>query len=184
MFLFAEESYINWLMDPHSNVLNYIILVVALCWGWSKYAKPAFDSRKEQIETSIKAAQQAKQESQAFLTEQRAKVAEAQKDVDNIVKEARQVAEQMKQQIEEDSKKELADLAAKVEAAIANERQVVITEMRAQAVKAAITLCEEQLSRSVSESVKARLLTQFMEQLDTVTSSGEKMSAGQFESIR
>jgi F-type H+-transporting ATPase subunit b len=170
MFLFAEAesvpSLMDVLLDPHYNVLNWILLVALLCWIWVKYGAPAFKSREESIASTIKTAEKAKQDAAAFLKEQKERVAKAEKTAADIVAEQRQAAEQMRAQIEEQTKKDVADLKVKFESAIANERQRVVTEMRSAAVKAALTLCEEQLKTSVTPTVKARLLNQFMEQLE------------------
>ena len=57
MFLFAEAesapSLMDVLIDPHYNVLNWILLVVLLGWIWVKYGAPAFKSREESIESTI-----------------------------------------------------------------------------------------------------------------------------------
>ena len=190
MFLFAqvsgeETNMVSHLLDPKSNVINYLILLALLVWLWVKYGVPMFDQRKDTIESSIQTAKQAKIDAEAFFQEQRSKVANSEKDADLIVKEAREIADQMRVQIEEQTQKDLADMLAKLESSIANERQVVIMEMRAQAVKTAIKLCEQQLSTSVTDKVQAKLLTQFMEQLDSATHGSEpSFTAGHLESVR
>jgi F-type H+-transporting ATPase subunit b len=96
----------------------------------------------------------------------------AQKESDKIVDEAKTVAQQMKAEILNQTTREVADLHRKLESALANERQMIITEVRTAAVEAAIQLSQGYLEKNVSESDNKRLLSQFMQELDSLSGPG------------
>ena len=174
MFLFAEIHQGDWLsilLAPESNVLNWVLLIAVLWWLCAKTLPPVLKERSETIETEITSAAQAKENALKQLEEQKQKVALADKEAEQILVEAKQAAEQMRIQIEKQTEREAAELLKKFEAALANERQMAVFEMRSIATKAAIKLAEENLRSSMTEATRAKLLTQFVEQLDQVSAN-------------
>jgi len=187
MFLFAAEvedpNIMNLFLDPKSNFINWLLLVAIVVWACAKYLPSVFAARRQSIDEQINSAREAKESAAKVLAEQKTKIAEADKEIAQIVTEAKQAAEQMQRQIEEQTKKELEDLRHKFEVSAATERQVAISEMRAIAIKAAIKVAEEALSGSLSETEKARLLTQFVEQIDQITANEEYAPLSEAQSI-
>ncbi len=184
MFVFAAEhqaeavGLAEAIFDWKSNVLNWLILVAALVWYAQKSLPGVFAQRARSIQESLNSARNAKEEAQKFLAQQKERVANAEKEAAQILEEAKQAAEQMKVQIKEQTAKEMADLEAKFQSAIENERRVLVTEMRTAAAKAAVELSEQYLAHAVNQEVKGKLLNQFMEQLDTVDSNEKRLAAG------
>lgn len=80
------------------------------------------------------------------------------------------------------TKKDIDEMLHKFEVAVASERQLLINEMRAASVKAAIELTRQQLTAQTSPEVKANLLNQFMDQLESLNPKSH-VSAGSFETI-
>jgi F-type H+-transporting ATPase subunit b len=187
MFLFAAEveetNVISLLFDPKSNFINWFLLVAIIVWACAKYLPPVFAARKQSIDDQIKSAREAKESAAKVLEEHKAKIADADKEIKQIVLEAKQAAEQMQRQIEEQTKKDMEDLRHKFDASAATERQLAISEMRAIAVKAAVKVAEEALSNALSEKEKAKLLTQFVEQIDQITASEEYAPRSEAQSI-
>ncbi|MGH9551940.1 MAG: hypothetical protein ACRD3W_21320 [Terriglobales bacterium] len=166
-----------------SNLVNWILLIVALVWGWNKLTPPMFEARRTRIESGLAEAKLAREEGEKFLSEQKQRLANAEEELSKKLAEARHFAEQQQQLIREQTEKELVDLERKIKAQIENERQMAITELRAAAARASIKLTQHLLPTLLTPEVKSTLLSQFMEQLDK-TVSGPKLSAGQFESTR
>lgn len=190
MFLFAVETaaeggfYEQLVGLFENNVINWVVLAVIIVWVWMKKTPAMFQARKERIDAALRDAQSAKEQGEAFLIEQRNKVAKADDEAAKILADAKQLAEQMKTQLEEQTKRDIADLEKKLVSQVANERQLAITELRAAAAKAAIKLAEESLPSLMNEKTKSQLLTQFMEQLDAATAQGPTVPAGHLESTR
>ncbi len=174
MFFFAEVhhqlSFVEVLTDGKSNVINWLLLVIAIGYGWLKLVPPMFEARQRKIQESIANARQDSGEGKAFLTEQEARISNAEKESARIVDEARAVAAQMKADIEAQTEAEIDRLHHKLEAALLNERQLLINDLRSKAAIAAIHLSRAYLEANITDADKKRLLSQFMQQLDTVSS--------------
>jgi F-type H+-transporting ATPase subunit b len=186
VFLFANLEHSNWiavLLAPQSNVINWLVLLVVLACLGAKYLPPTLQARKETIESELQAAAQAREQASKQLEEQKRKVAAADKEADQILVEAKQAAEQMRIEIEKQTESDVAELLKKFEMAMANERQLAISEMRAVAIRAAIKLAEENLRSAMTEEARAKLLTQFVEQLDSISDGQQVSSPEQFERI-
>lgn len=152
-----------------NNLINWLLLVAALIWLAMKYLPAVFQARQNSVQSALNHAWKAREEGHAFLEEQRKKVANAEKETQQLLDEAKSIAAQMKMQMEEQAEKDVEMLLHKIEGAIANERQMLVTELRTAAVKAAIEVTEEHLRSSITEASKARLLNQFISQLDTIS---------------
>jgi F-type H+-transporting ATPase subunit b len=153
-----------------NNLINWMVLVGLLVWLWSKYMPPVFAARKEQIERALQDAAQAKADGEEFLATQKKKLAQAEKESDNIVAEAKQVAIEMQKGIETQTEKDLADFATRIDQEIVKQRQMAISELRHVAAKAAIALAQEALPAAVTDASRAKLMSQFVDQLDALDS--------------
>jgi F-type H+-transporting ATPase subunit b len=169
MLFFATVEHGNALFEIFdNNVINWLLLVALLAWLASKQLPGLFAARKTAIETTLKEASQARAEGVAFLEAQQTKIANAEKEAEKILVEAKQMAEQMRAQAEQQTKKELSDFAAKIEQQIAGDRQVAITQLRAAAAKAAVRLAEATLPAHLTDATRDRLMSQFFQQLEEI----------------
>jgi F-type H+-transporting ATPase subunit b len=150
------------------NLLNWLVLMGFVIWGVSKNMPALFASRQEAIDTALTEAAQARQSGEAFLKEQQAKLANAEKEADQILVDSKTVASQMKKQIEDQTQKDLADFAKRIEHDIANERQLAITELRMAAAKASITLAQNAIPGALTAQSKEKLLGKFVDQLGSI----------------
>lgn len=176
MFLFAVESgepLTGYAAVAHlfeNNVINWLVLVVLLVILWNKVTPAMFAKREESINNALREAAEARAQSEALLKEQQAKVANVEQEVAKKKADAQALAEELRVQREKQTAKDLSDLAAKLENQISTERAVAVTELRGVAAKAAIHLTEQALPSMMNDSIRSKLLNQFMEQLDSTTS--------------
>jgi F-type H+-transporting ATPase subunit b len=166
-----------------NNLVNWLILVGLIVYYWNKKTPALFDARKQRIETAIADAAAAKAEGEAFLKQQQATVANIEQDSARIIAEAKQVAAEMQAQMDQQTQKDIADLLKKIESQIASERQLAITELRAAAARASIKLTEQVLPSLMTGEAKSKLLSQFMEQLDSGSGQAPMLSRTRQESI-
>lgn len=166
MLLFATAEHGFMLFDFENNLINWLLLVVLLCILMAKIMPGIFQSRKESIESALSEASLAKQAGLAFLAEQESRVSNLEKEADGILVEAKQMAERMKQEMEAQTMKDMADLRTRIEHEMANERQLAISQLRTATAKAAIVLTEKSLPSAITDSAKARLMSQFLQQLE------------------
>lgn len=171
MLFFAEvgdPSFLSLLLDFKSNLLNWLLLVALLGWLYTKYVPPILRARKEQIDADLKAATDAREAAAKALDEQKQKVAKSDLEAERIIVEAKEEAAQLRDHIGSQTDKDLAELLRKFEGQAANERRLAISQMRQIAVKAAITLAEENMTQAMTEEKRSKLLNQFIEQLDII----------------
>jgi F-type H+-transporting ATPase subunit b len=171
MFLFAElgdQNFLNVLFDFKSNLLNWLLLVALLGWLYAKYVPPILTARKEAIDSELKAAANAKEAAAKALDEQKEKVAKADLEAERIMVEAKEEAEQLRKHIEGQADKDLTELLKKFESQAAMERRLAISQMREIAVKTALKLAQENMTRAMNEERRGKLLNQFIEQLDMI----------------
>jgi F-type H+-transporting ATPase subunit b len=184
LFFLAEVHHeqpglMDVVLDFKSNVINWVILVGFLFYGINKLVPPMLAKREASIKEEINVAERIKAESDAFFLEQKQNLENAQRESENIVDEAKVLAETMKTEIKSQTTREVADLQRKLEAAIANERQMIVTEVRSAAVEAAVKLSRSYLEKNVDEADNKRLLSQFVAGLDTLSGpSGQSYAPG------
>lgn len=187
MFFFAVENVGGFEAAKalfENNVINWLVLVAALVYGWNKYVPPMFKAREEHIENALKEAALAKKQGQELFQEQKKRVENAEKEKEQILADAKQLAVQLKEQMQAQADKDKKDLETKIQQQIANEKQLAITQLRQTAAIASIKLTEQLLPSLLDEQAKAKLLTQFMEQLDSVSGQKDFFSPNRLESSR
>jgi F-type H+-transporting ATPase subunit b len=153
-----------------NNFLNFIVLFIALGVLWSKVMPGIFQGRKHRIDSAIAEAGRAKEEGNAFLNTQKARIANAEKEADQILVEAKETAEAMKRDIADSTRKDIENLHIKIDQQIATHRQMVITELRSQAATLAVRLAEASLPGAITPAVKQGLQERFINQLDSIGS--------------
>lgn len=151
-----------------NNVINWVLLLVFLGWLWARVTPSIFASRKERIENSLGEAEAAKKEAQSFLTQQEQRIANAEKEAEQILVDARKVADEMRTQIATETKTEAENIRKRIEQQVIAERQQAITEMRSQAATVAVRLAEATLPGALTETSRKRLLGEFIEQVETI----------------
>lgn len=166
MFCVAVDGIESFFGVFENNLINWLILVGILVWLCSRYAVPLLAARKERIEATLAQAAKAKSESMAFLESQQKRLAAAEEEAKAIVVEARQIAESMNAEIMAQTKKDIAALEQHVKVQLENERRLAVMQLRSTAAKAAIKLSSQQLPGVVNDSIRVRLLGQFLEELE------------------
>jgi F0F1-type ATP synthase, subunit b len=159
------------LINPANNVINWLLLIALIIYGWNKLVPPMLAARAKSIDDALASAEEAKEAAARLLREQEEALENASKKADLILEEAKATAANLKVDIERQTVAEIAAIEKKFDAAIENQRQLVITEMRTAAAKAAVQLAKTHLETNVKEADRKRLLTEFMQQLDTMENS-------------
>lgn len=160
-----------------NNLVNWLVLAGLIIWGWNKAVPSMISKRAKSINEVIEAAEAQRQEAEEFLAEQKGKVANAEEEAKNILKEAKEVAKQMQVDMKAQTEADIEALKQKFEASIENERQIIVTETRKAAVAAAVKVSREYLKNNISDAERDLLLKQFTEQLDSLGSSEQSVVA-------
>lgn len=150
-----------------NNLINWIVLIVLIVWFASKKLPGVFAQRTSAIDAAIQEARLTREEGEKFLQDQQQKIANAEKESDNILVEAKQIAEQMRSDMESATKKEVSDLETRIQQEIDNQRQMAVMQLRIAAAKAAIKLSEEGIPKALNDNMKGKLVNDFIDQLET-----------------
>jgi F-type H+-transporting ATPase subunit b len=151
-----------------NNLINWVIFVGLIAFFWQKFMPPMFEARRQRIQGALDEAARAKAEGEAFLTQQRERIANAENEAQKILEDAKVTAQSMRSQESELIKKEIAELEKKLDQQISTHRQMVITELRSQAAVAAVRLAEASLPGAITDNVKKGLQERFVTQLDQI----------------
>lgn len=170
MLFFAAEGAAGLSGIFENNLINWGLLVVLLVVLWNRVMPAIFASRKDKIETALKDAATSRAEGQTFLLSQQERVANAAREAEQILVEARHVAEQMKAQIAEQSKRDGEELSRKTKQQIETEIQMAKAELRSQAAVVAVRLAEAALPGAITDSTRGKLQADFVKQLDSLGS--------------
>jgi F0F1-type ATP synthase membrane subunit b/b' len=151
-----------------NNLINWLVLVGLLIWLYTKYVPPLLKARQERIETALADAAQAKSESLSFLEAQQKRVANAEEETQNILSEARRIAEDMSVEMQAQTRKDIAALEHNMQMQLENQRRLAVIQLRAAAARAAIRLSAQRLAGTgaITDGMKSRLLGQFLEELE------------------
>jgi F-type H+-transporting ATPase subunit b len=156
------------MFDWSNNFINWLIFVGLGVFLWTRIMPAVLAKRKDRIQTALDDASSTREEGKKFLVEQGRRIENAQKDADQILVDARKVAEELAQQMDEQTRKEAADLEHKITDQIEAHRQITITELRAHAAEVAMRLAEASVSGSITEEVKKGLEERFSAELDSI----------------
>jgi F0F1-type ATP synthase membrane subunit b/b' len=152
-----------------NNLINWIVLIVVIVYFCAKSLPAVFAQRRSTIEAALQEAHQTKVEGEAFLVEQQQRIANAERESDTILVEAKQIADKMRADMEVSTKKELADLEQRMSQEVVNQRQMAIMQMRTTAAKAAIALSEAHLPAAMNDKVRGKLVNDFIEQIEATS---------------
>jgi len=168
-----------------NNAINWLIMLALIVYAWNKVTPKMFDERANNINAALSEANLIKQRAETLLEENKKKVAGVENEVQQIRDEGEKLAKQLAEQMAQQTSKDIADLKLAIEQQIANEKQMAIADLRRVVAATAIKITEESLPRLLTDEVKGQLLSQFIEQLDSATSSDAlKMSAKTMQSLR
>ncbi len=178
MFFFAETAHefnpVELFTNFKTNLVNWLILMGLIIWAWNKAVPGILDKRAKNIDEALDQARKSREESEKFLADQRSKLANAEAEAAKILSDAKDAATAMKADLEAQTEKDMQTLVQKFESSIASERQMLVNEIRTQAVHAAIALSKGYLASNMKTEDKEQMVNQFLEQLDTLESQGEQ----------
>ncbi len=151
-----------------NNLLNWALLVVLLVILWNRIMPAVFASRKDKIDSALKDATASRAEGQAFLLAQQERVSNASREAEQILVEAKSVAQQMKEQITQQTRHDGEDISRKTKQQIETEIQMAKAELRSQAAVVAMRLAEAALPGAITSSTRDKLQADFVKQLDSI----------------
>ena len=155
-----------WQILVESNLLNVLILAIAMVYLGNKYLPQIIDNRKKQISKELEEAKQARIKANEELNSIKEKTRQAASEIEEIKEEARKTALTIKKQIEIETGKDLEALKLKIKKEINTNREEAIQDIKKSVSEAAIKLAEETLSKiAKNEEVQKKLTSDFLSEI-------------------
>jgi F-type H+-transporting ATPase subunit b len=126
----------------------------------------AIDERRERIRASLDEADRAREEARRLLEEHRALIGRAQTDAEEILSEARHVADanerRMREELEQDRQRRLEDTRKQIEA----ETRRALEQIRLEVVDLSMLAATKVTSKSLDDADHKRLIEEAVGELD------------------
>ena len=148
------------LLDSFSVGLFFwqLILFLVLLFLLRKYAwKPILTSvinREESIKEGLESAEKAKEQMRQLKEDNKALLAEARLEREQIVKEAREAKDKMISEAKDKAKEEGAKMIEAAKAAIQAERNAAVNELKSQVAELSIEIAEKIIKSEISSNAK------------------------------
>lgn len=166
--LSTQHSFGPWQVFVESNLLNVLVLVLAIVYVGNKFLPKIADERKKQISKELEEAKLARIKAEEELEEIQKKTKNIFQEVESIKKEAKETALTIRKQIEQDTEKELEGLKAKIKKEINTSKEEAIQNIKRQTSESAIRFAEEALTKvSKNLEIQKKLASDFLNELKT-----------------
>jgi F-type H+-transporting ATPase subunit b len=144
-----------------SQLVNFLILFVALYFLLWKRALKAFDERKQRIAQGLEEAEQARQKLAQAEQAYAQRVEKAGREAEQLVAAARQEAGQARDEILSGARAEAQRIVAGAEETVEVERQQMLTGVRDQVAALSIAAANKIMGEALDEERQRRLIDEF-----------------------
>lgn len=154
------------------GTLSFVVLLVLMY----KYAFPsvqkAMAARSEKIRSSLDEADKVRGDAQAILEDYQRQLADARNEANRIIEEARQAADQLRQDMVRRADDEVAELRRRNAEDLQAAQQRVLGQLRLQVRDLAIDLAEKVVAENLDRERNLTLVDQFIAELNAQTPAG------------
>jgi F-type H+-transporting ATPase subunit b len=140
-----------------TTIVFSLLLIVLKKYAW-KPILTAVDERNKSIEDALKAADKAKKEMLALNTDNERILMEAKKERDILLKEGREIKDNIIAEAKEKAKTEADKILITAKEQINNEKMKAITELKNQVAEMSIDIAEKILKSELSDKNKQKEL--------------------------
>lgn len=157
-----------WQVIVESDLLNVVILALAIVYLGNKFLPKMVDERKKQINKELEDAKNARIKAEKELSDIKEKLRRTTAEIEQIKIDAEKTAVTIKKQMEEDTEKEIEQLKLKVKREISSNYEETIQNIKKSASDVAIKLAETALTQlSKDREVQKKLVEDFVTELKT-----------------
>jgi len=148
-------------------LLVFVLLILLLTkFAWGPILK-AVDAREERIRVTIDGANEAREEAQSLVEQQREHLAQARRQADEIIQKGRSAGEAVRAEIEERARAEAEAIVERARMDIARERDAAIEELRRESVDLALAAASRLISRRLEGEGDRRLVESYLTEIDS-----------------
>ena len=145
------------------TIITFILLLVVLRVVAWKPLLATLEEREHTIRSSLDEAQQARQEAERLLAENRRILAEANRESTCILEQGREEAERLRASLAEQAQEEARRLIEAARREIQRERQVAVQELKTTSADLALAAAGQLLGSAVTGEDHRRLVTEFLD---------------------
>ena len=143
-------------------LIGFILLWVILAkFGWPVITS-MLDKRISTIKDSLEQAENAKIESARLLEEHRAQLADAKKQAAQIIADARQAADAVKEEITAKAQEESAAMIAKARAAIEAEKKAAIADLQGSVADLSVSVAGRLIGQDLSDTDHRKIIEHYL----------------------
>jgi len=144
--------------------LTFILLVLVLRMVAWKPLLQALQDRENSIADALTTAENARKDSERLLAENKKAMAAANEETSRILKEGRDLAEQMKNEIVAKAHTQAKAELERAKEEIQREKETALTEMRGEIAEMAIAAAEKLLDESLDASKQKKMIDKVLQQ--------------------
>ncbi|MEM7770168.1 MAG: F0F1 ATP synthase subunit B [Cyanobacteria bacterium P01_E01_bin.6] len=141
-----------------TNLINLVIIIGVLIVFGRKFLGETLSSRKAQIQSEIRAAEDRKQKAASELASQQQKLAQAQVEAEEIVKDAHVRAEAARASILEQADKDVERLRADAQKDVSSQQDKIAAQLRKYVAERALVAAEEQCKAELNNDSQQQLI--------------------------
>ena len=147
-----------------AQLINFGILLVLLYFIAYKPIRRMLDERSEKVKTSMEQAEQMKEVMARTEEQVKEELDAARTERQNIVAQADQVGQQLKEEAREQAKQDAEVIVAKARAEIERERDEAIAELKREFADLAIMAAEKVINETLDKEKHRKLIDEVLEQ--------------------
>jgi F-type H+-transporting ATPase subunit b len=145
--------------------LSFLILFAALAKFGFPAIRKAMDERAEKIRSDLEKADTAKVDAEAKASEYEQKLAEAKTEAAKIMEEARQTADQYRDQRKTEADAEIAEIKERAAADVEAAKAQALADLRGEVADLAIQAAEQVVGKSLDRDTNVALVEQYIDQV-------------------
>ncbi len=152
------------------------VIFLALLALLSKFAFPKIlgyaNAREERIQTILDQAARDREEAERILEEQRRELAEARQQAQQILADARQAGERMRQEMLEQARAEQQELVDRARQELEREREAAIDALRREAVELSLAAASRLIEQRLGAEEDRALVRDYIERIGATSGAG------------
>ncbi len=158
------------MLDPNPGLIIWtfvtfaLLLIVLRKFAWKPLLE-ALRKREEHVQHSIERAEQAKQEAELILEENRKQLALAETEAHRILNEGRALSEKLKNDILEQANRQSRKIVEQAKQEIERDKEAALSQLRSEVANLAIKAAEKILDETLDENRHRKLVDAYLKEL-------------------
>ncbi len=157
-----------------AQVVNFLILLALLKRFLFGPLRNIMDKREEKVTSRLEEARQKLNEAEEKSQRYEQKLSQFEEEKDELMREAREIAEEKKMEMLHEARKEIDELHENWEASLEAEKETFFSELHRQTSKKIIELLDRLINDLANSSLEEQTVNKFIEQLKNMNKKDKK----------